>query len=320
MRAIRTRFDPVLFAVLFATACLGPGSTRAEPFVVSTSQVCVSDAGECETGSPVFGRGAWSQLSRSWGDSNEGGFYFLAHTDMRTDFAAFAGSARASGYDIPSSGGDFSYGITRIARSFATFSDTVTAGADSGAGYLRLPLEVAGQVLVSWQNGFGYGALTAGCQSNEPGSPLALGNCPPLQFIFTENEAIDTVVDLDVPILLGAPVEFRVHVTVSAATGHGIGPTPFHGFSDASFATRPFRGALVLDAAKNPIPGATITSESGFAYAPEPGAGASGGIALLSLAGLTMARRTSCRTRAARRSSNWPKTLPAPRPTRPPPS
>jgi hypothetical protein len=144
---------------------------------------------------------------------------------------------------------------------------------------------------VSWQNGFGNGQLTAGCQSNEPGVPLVLGNCPALQLVFTEDESIDTVVELDVPILLGSPVEFRVTVTVSAATGHGIGPAPFQGASEASFATGPFRGAIVLDAAKTPIPGATVTSESGFQYAPEPGAGGAGLAALLALAGVASARR-----------------------------
>lgn len=177
--------------------------------------------------------------------------------------AAFAAFARASGYDIPVSGSEFLYSLTRIARSFATFSGTVTAGAGGGAGYLRLPLDVTGQVLVSWQNGAGSAQLGAGCQSNEPGAPLVLGNCPALQLLFTENEAIDTVVEFDVPILLGSPIEFRVNVTVSAQTGHGFGPAPFTGASEASFATGPFRGAVVLDAAKNPIPGAAMRPHRG---------------------------------------------------------
>lgn len=284
------RIAVMLFAVL-AAACLVPAGVRAEPFVVSTSQVCTGTAaGECETAPAVVGRGATAQLSRSWGEDT-GGFYFLADTHMTTDYAAFAGFARASGYDIPLSGADFLYTITRIARSFATFSDVVTAGAGGGPGYLRLPLDVTGQVLVSWQNGAGNAQLTASCQSNEPGSPLALGNCPPLQLVFTENEAIDTVVDVDVPILLGSPVEFRVTVTVSATTGHGIGPAPFTGASEASLATGPFRGAIVLDAAKQPIPGAPIASASGFLYAPEPSAASAGLGALLALAGVAGVRR-----------------------------
>jgi len=277
--------------VLIAGTGLAPGPALAETFVIQTSQVCTSNAGDCETAPSVVGPGLLANLTRSW--SSPPGYSFLAETSFSTNYCAFSGFARASGYDIPETGTEFNYSDLRIARSFGSFSDVLTAGSGGAPGFFRIPLHVVGTTAVSWQNGDGYAQLVLDCVSNEPGSPFALGHCPTVQLVFRSDDTLDTVVDLDVPIVLGSPFQYRVSLSMEAWIGHAYGDaTPFQGASEASFATAgPFVGATVLDAGKQPIPGAPISaSESGFDYAPEPAPLAGGLAALLALGALARPR------------------------------
>jgi hypothetical protein len=272
-------------ALLLALLLAGPPATaRADTYVTAVSGVCTANTlGDCEFTPTVYGRGATSNLSRSW--DAPPGFSFLATSSGTSDYGAFSLYARASGYDSPESGTEFLNSVQRIARSYATFSDTITAGAGGAQGFLRLPLHITGSVAISWQNGFGTASLAVTCASNVVGSPFNLGGCPVTQLIFTQSELYDSVLNLDIPILLGSPIYYQVESSLLASTGHLYGDLiPFTGASEASFGTGPFPGALVLDAAKQPIPDAEISSESGFAYAPEPGSPAAGAAVLIALA------------------------------------
>jgi len=292
---LRRRCPVWPLAALLAAFLPAPPAVRAAPFVIATSQVCTgAGAGDCET-APSVGRNETASLSRSWGNSEVGGFYFLASTEMIADYCAFSASAAASGYDVPDSGPTFLNSVTRIGRSLGHFADGLTAGAGGAPGYLRIPLHISGGANVSWQNGGGVAQLSLSCYSTPPGGATYLGHCDPVQFNFLDDETLDTVVNLDLPIVLGSPFEYRVSFTVSATTGHAAGdPIPFQGLSEAQFQTAPFSGALVLDAAKQVIAGAPISaSDSGFVYTPEPGGRAAGVGALLGLAVLALGRAHS---------------------------
>ena len=131
---------------------------------------------------------------------------------------------------------------------------------------------------------------------------------------FSVDEYFDTVVNLDVPIVLGAPFDFQVSAGITATSGHGYDDLiPFEGHAGGNFAARlGLSGASVLDANGTVIPGAAISaSESGTVYAPEPSAVASSAAALGVMGALARrARRTSrsdrparCHRRGARGSS-----------------
>jgi len=80
---------------------------------------------------------------------------------------------------------------------------------------------------------------------------------------------IDEAANLDIPIRLGTPVTYTVSAVVQARKGHLFGATiPFSGQAEISISASPLAGAIVLDASKQPIPGATVSvGESGFDYA-----------------------------------------------------
>jgi hypothetical protein len=199
------------------------------------------------------------------------GFHYLRTTSMVATYGAFSGHARASGTENPEGAATFLNNITRVARSYGNFGDVVTAGEGGGAGFFRISLRVSGGSAVSWQNGFGVTQLSFSCVSSEPGSPFAIGHCPALSFVHDVDTVVDTVVDLDIPIVLGSPFQYSAGVIVEAATGHGFfSMVPFTGISEASYVGS-FLGASVLDAGHQSIPGAPISvGESGFDYAPEP--------------------------------------------------
>ena len=125
--------------------------------------------------------------------------------------------------------------------------------------------------MAAWQNGSSYVQLGVGCSSNLPGSPTTLGTCPAGGLTFTNDAVVDEVIDVDVPILLGQPVQFMIQLSLSAGTGRVYGSAnPFTGRTEGAIEAESL-GAVVLDAGKNPIPGAPISlGESGFDYAPEP--------------------------------------------------
>lgn len=260
-------------------------------FVVSTCQICMGNgAGDCETAPSVYGAGAVANLSRAWTPGN--GFEYAASTSIATDYGAFSAFARASGSETPppGAGTNFINTVMRIARSYGTFDDVLTAGTGGGPGFLRIPMHLSGGVGISWQNGFGFASLDISCASSAPGSPYAIGHCDPVSLAFTNDASIDEVVFLDIPIVLGSPFEYLATVIVSAGSGHLYGDLiPFTGQAQIDVATLPFAGAVVLDAGKQPIPDAPISlGESGFDYrlAPEAGPLLGGLAALAALSAL----------------------------------
>lgn len=265
---------PTLVPMLAFLVCcaLAASPVRAAPLVVSTCQICTSNAGDCETAPSVYGAGALASMSRAWTPGN--GFDYAASTSMSTDYGSFGAFARASGSETPEPGAGTTFlnTVTRIARSFGNFDDVLTAGTGGGPGFLRIPMHIVGSVAISWQNGFGYASVDLSCSSSAPGSPYAIGQCAPVSRTFSVDGSIDEIVDLDIPIVLGSPFEYLATVVVSAGTGHLYGAfVPFTGQAQIDVATLDFAGATVLDAGKQPIPDAPISlGESGFDYQSAP--------------------------------------------------
>lgn len=274
---------------LVACAALSALPARAAA-VISTCQICTGNAaGDCETAPSVYGAGVLADMSRVWTPGN--GFAYAASSSIATDYSEFGASARASGSETPSDAGPFFVNfVTRIARSYGTFNDVLTAGTGGEAGFLRIPVHVAGNVAISWQNGIGYASVDFSCASSAPGSPYAIGHCEPASFVFYNDADLDETVNLDIPLILGSPFEYTANVVVSAATGHAYGDlVPFTGQSQIDIGTLPFPGAQVLDASRQPIPNAPISlGESGFDYrpAPEPSSLLGGLVAVAALAQL----------------------------------
>ena len=271
---------PALAIALAACAPIFAAPARAA-YVIATCQACTgSGAGDCETAPSVLGAGMTANMSRFW---DSPGFQYATDTNMTLDYVSLSAFARASGFENPEDGAlVFGNSVSRTARTIGHIDDVLTAGEGWATGFFRIPLHVTGATAISWLNGGGNASLAFECVSSVPGSPYAIGHCPLQQFNFTGDESFDTVVDLDVPIVLGQEFEYRITVTIEARTGHGYGDLiPFQGAAEASFGSEPFAGASVLDANHVVIPGAPISaSESGLVYAPEPSSAVSGALAL----------------------------------------
>jgi hypothetical protein len=289
--AARRQVALAIFGVLLST------SPARAAFVIAATQICEDSilVGPCETGTPVRVPGTKASVERVWSSA---GYSFSAQTDMTANYGDLYGSARVGGFDNPVVGGTkfFNYVLQRVARSFGYFDDVLTAGTGGEPGFFRIPLHVSGATLIGWQNGFGSVSLSFDCVSSVPGSAFAIGHCPQALFSFSGDEYFDTVVNLDVPIVLGAPFEFQVSAGITATNGHGYSDLiPFEGHAGGNFAARlGLSGASVLDANGTVIPGAAISaSESGTVYAPEPSALASSAAALGVMGALARrARRT----------------------------
>jgi hypothetical protein len=277
------RVAPGPALLLLATIALAPApAAHAFTLVRSTCQICTgSGAGDCETGTPVSGRGAMADMSRFWPAD---GFAFAASSAITTDYVAMSGFARASGTHSPSSGGPFLSSVSRTGRAFGSFWDRLTVGSGGGSGFLRFPMRLTGATVIEWQNGGGGASYGFSCQSYLPSSPTTLGPCVGGNRGFSVSTAFDDVVFIDVPLLFGTEFEFVITFFADATTGYGYGDqSPFTGQAQINFGTEPFPGAIVLDANKQPIPDATISlGESGFDYqaAPEP-ASLLGGLAAI---------------------------------------
>jgi hypothetical protein len=277
-------------------ALLSTSPARAA-FVIAVTQICEDSVlvGPCETGTPVRVPGTKASVERLWSSA---GYSFSAQTDMTANYGDLYGSARVGGFDNPVVGGTkfFDYVLQRVARSFGYFDDVLTAGTGGEPGFFRIPLHVSGAASIGWQNGFGSVSLSFDCVSSVPGSPFAIGHCPNVLLSFSGDEYFDTVVNLDVPIVLGAPFDFQVSAGITATSGHGYDDLiPFEGHAGGNFAARlPLSGASVLDASGTLIPNAPISvSESGTVYAPEAISVASGAAALGAIGALALrARRT----------------------------
>lgn len=258
-------------ALLLVLLCGAALSTPARAaFVQSILQVC-QEGNNCETGTPVMIPGQPANLSRAW---DFDGFHYAAAATMATDYVAWSAFARGSGLENPENPGSttFNYLISRSGNAFGHINDTITAGTGGGPGFLRLPLHLVGNTSISWQNGFGATSFSMSCSSSVPGTFTVIGSCDPVFANFTNDATIDQAANLDIPIILGSPASFTASLIVSAGTGHQYGDLiPFTGQAEITIATLPFEGAIVLDAGRQPIPGATVSaSESGFDYdAPE---------------------------------------------------
>ncbi|RIL06391.1 MAG: hypothetical protein DCC71_06985 [Proteobacteria bacterium] len=289
IRAIAT-----CLAVAAIGAPIAPARARAAAYVISTCQACYGNAaGDCETTPPILTPGAPSNILRTYGGSD--GYSFQAAAASTTDFAAFGLFARASGFvDPPGDDATFLGNDTRIGRAFGTFSDVVTAGEGGASGFLRIPLHATGSTVVEWQNGASYVQLGLSCSSNLPGSPTTLGPCTGAGRNITTSGPIDEAFQVDVPIVLGQPVQITIQMNLGAGTGYGYGNlVPFAGQAEGSVGADS-SGAIVLDAAKSPIPGAPISlGESGHDYqnAPEASSSLAAGAAFAALTSLRDRRR-----------------------------
>lgn len=264
-----TRRRELLSIVLLCGATLFAGPARAA-FISSTCQIC-QEGNNCETGSTVTTPGQLADMSRSWTGTLDG-FSFAAAAAVATDFVGFSVFARGSGFHNPPNQSSFINLVSRGGNAYGNFNDTITAGSGGGTGFLRLPLHLVGTASISWQNGFGSAGLGISCQSYEPGAIVTLGPCTGASLAFTNDAVIDQVVNVDIPILLGSPVTYTVTVVAGAASGYAYGDlVPFAGQAEISVGTLPFEGAIVLDASRQPIPGATVSvAESGFDYQAAP--------------------------------------------------
>lgn len=272
MYDLRRRTILAWLALLCATALFAAPARAA--FVASTCQIC-QEGNNCETGATVTTPGQLANLSRAWNYTSDG-FAFAAAASVATDYVGFSVFARGSGFHNPANQSSFINLVSRGGNAFGNLNDTITAGSGGGTGFLRLPLHLAGSTSISWQNGFGGTSLGISCQSYEPGAFVTLGPCTGAALSFTNDAVIDQAVNVDIPILLGSPVTFTVTVVAGAASGYAYGDlVPFTGQAEISVATLPFEGAIVLDASRQPIPGATVSAaESGFDYMAAPEASA----------------------------------------------
>jgi hypothetical protein len=140
---------------------------------------------------------------------------------------------------------------------------------------------VTGGTAISWQNGGGNAVLLLECVSSVPGSAYAIGHCPLQQFNFTGDESFDTVIDFDVPIVLGQEFEYRITVTVQATSGHGYGDLiPFPGRRRGVVGSEPFAGALGARREPRRDSDADLGVRIRLLYAPGPSSAASGALAL----------------------------------------
>lgn len=263
------RSDLVALLILLCVAAL-PRHARAVAFVQSIVQIC-QEGDNCETGAPVMVPDQPADMSRAW---NPGpGFSYAASVAISTSYVAWSAFARGSGLENPEgSGTTFISLVSRGGRAYGHVHDTITAGTGGGSGFLRLPLHLVGNTSISWQNGFGGTSFSVSCSSSVPGTPIVVGVCDAVSANFTNNADIDQEANLDIPIILGSPVYFVASLSAGAGTGHLYGDLiPFVGQAEITVATLPFEGAIVLDASRQPIPGATVSvAESGFDYnAPE---------------------------------------------------
>lgn len=268
MHDLRRRATQSLIGLLCGAAFFAAPARAA--FISSTCQIC-QEGNNCETGATVTTPGQLADMSRFWTYTSDG-FAFAAAASVATEYAGFSAFARGSGSHNPPGQSSFINLVSRGGSAYGNFNDTITAGSGGGTGFLRLPLHLVGTTSVSWQNGFGSAGLGISCQSYEPGAIVTLGPCTGASLTFTNDTVIDQIVNIDIPILLGSPVTYTVSVVAGAASGYAYGnAVPFAGQAEITVGTLPFAGAIVLDASRQPIPGATVSiGESGFDYQAAP--------------------------------------------------
>jgi hypothetical protein len=99
---------------------------------------------------------------------------------------------------------------------------------------------------------------------------LNVGVCPTTRFAWTQNELVDEIVNIDIPIVFGSSVQYNFSITLVAGTGVNTifaDTVVWQGASLANFgSTGVLQDVVLLDASGNPLDESGITSESGFRY------------------------------------------------------
>lgn len=296
LQAHRRAFFAVSVALLAAVlAAAGARAQTCSPYVRSWSQVC--GGGLCVEGSiPLFGHPAVT--SRSAGFFVPDGYNLGATAAMAIDNGGFDARAYGGGYTeitLTSNGlGGKTSGI---------ISDCGTVSGGSGSGYVHLPIHVTGSTSMGWTI-VGTYQVTAG---NEPAgssfdllcgvAPLGSSTsipCDASHFAWLVGESIDEELELVFAFTFGQPFSFLIQPALNAGIGYAAngGEGLLQGFAQLSLV-----GSLgpvsFTDLSGTPLPGASMTSASGYDYGnpvPEPAAAACAASALGALAGLARQR------------------------------
>ena len=120
--------------------------------------------------------------------------------------------------------------------------------------------------------------MSFGCFAQVVGTTIP-DSCPDPSLTWTTPEAVDQILDIDMPIVFDSPVQYQLTISLQSSTGTGYynastGLISFSGHAVGSFgSTGTLVGTEILDSNGQPVSGSTIQSESGFQYdvAPEPG-------------------------------------------------
>lgn len=258
-------------------------------------------SGVVEFSPSMSGPGATTSILRTFEATPKGQGSLLFQNQAAMTVAGYGGFSAAvsstgdmNDYPVGTQG---MVGAAIDAFSRATIADVVTVSGASGAGTLRMAWHLTGSVDVGWSvNGpvedidFGTVRLTFACFAQPVGTPTP-DTCPDPSLTWTDIAAVDEIVNVEVPIVFDAPVQYTLTITLQSAIGTG----PYTaGTGQIDFVARAIGGfgstgtlveTAVLDAGGQPVAGSAIQSESGFQYdlAPEPGRGpllACGGLVL----------------------------------------
>ena len=277
-------FRPLL--LLVALLCAAPAS-HATTKLWSLSLSCAS--GSCEYTDTVSGPGASTSIVRTFEDppQNPGSLLLQNQAAMTVvGYGGFAASVSSTedlnDYPVGTQG---TVGPNISADARATIGDVVTVSGSSGPGTLRMSWHLTGGVDVGWSItgpvdpiDHAQIRLSFGCFAQVVGTTLP-DNCPDLQLTWTSPEAVDQVLNIDMPIVFGSPVQYQLDINLQSSTGTGYytastGLISFSGHAVGNFgSTGTLVAVEVLDSIGQPVSGSTIQSESGFQYdvAPEPG-------------------------------------------------
>jgi hypothetical protein len=275
-----------LLLLLAASLAAAPAG-HAATFLISQSSSCAS--GGCEFAPDMTGPGATTNISRLFEDppANPGSLLMMNQAAMTVvSYGGFSASVSSTGdlNDYPVGGQGFT-GPNIAANAKATIWDVVTVSGSSGPGTLRMMWHVTGSVDIGWSVtgpvediDHGQVSLAFLCAAQQVGSPTP-GNCPDPALTWTDDAAVDEMVNVDVPIVFGAPEQYQLGINLQSSIGTGVytastGLIAFMAHANGGFgSTGTLAGVEALDGIGQPVPGATIQSESGFQYdvAPEPG-------------------------------------------------
>ncbi len=163
------------------------------------------------------------------------------------------------------------------ARTWGYVVDEVTVGGGTGRGTLHVPLHLTGAsyVYATRMNGVpdptAYAGISVQCVDST--SPITSCNGVVLDFSNQTNlqnmpTPIDETIDMTIPFTFGTPADFAIYACSVAVIGAdpALGAIVSVDFSHTGVVEK----STVLDALGNEVPGATITSASGFDYLNAP--------------------------------------------------